>query len=190
MTTNNTAAQIDNTTNGVDVRQVMKVIGEIEADPGYARFQFRATNQWINGSISRSRVKEFFAGNEEDTTRNEAFILDADEPLIAAGKDSAPNSMEFILHALATCLTGTLVYHAAVRGIVIKSIESSYKGDMDVRGLFGLSAEVQKGFSKVIIEMRVKSQASVEDLTELAMYSPVYEMISNSLPTEFNLTTY
>jgi uncharacterized OsmC-like protein len=190
MTTSSATKQKKEKTNGVDVDQVMDVIGAIEADPGYAKFQWRATNQWINGGLSRSRIKDFFAGNAEDTTREEAFTLDADEPTIAAGQNSAPNSMEYVLHALATCLTGTLVYHAAVRGIRIEAVESSYKGDMDVRGLFGLADDVRKGFNKVAVNMRVKSEASVEELTELALYSPVYEMVSQSLPVEFTLTTY
>ncbi len=190
MTTTNAIEQTKDMTNGVDVGQLMNVIGAIEADPGYAKFQWRATNQWVNGGLSRSRIKDFFAGNAEDTTRKEAFTLDADEPSIAAGQDSAPNSMEYMLHTLATCLTGTLVYHAAVRGIEIEAVESSYTGDMDVRGLFGLADDVRKGFNKVTVKMRVKSEASAEELTELAMYSPVYDIVSNSLPVEFQLTTY
>jgi uncharacterized OsmC-like protein len=187
MRNSNAAEQTKDMTNGVDVGQVMNVIGAIEADPGYAKFQWRATNQWINGGLSRSRIKDFFAGNAEDGTREEAFTLDADEPTIAAGQNSAPNSMEYVLHALATCLTGTLIYHAAVRGIRIEAVESSYKGDMDVRGLFGLADDVRKGFNKVTVNMRVKSEASVEALTELALYSPVYEMVSQSVPVEFTL---
>ncbi len=190
MTNSNAVEQTKDRTNGVDVGQVMNVIGAIEADPGYARFQWRATNKWIDGALSRSRIKGFFAGNAEDTTRDEAFTLDSDEPAIAAGQDSAPNSMEYVLHALATCLTGTLVYHAAVRGIEIEAVESSYTGDMDVRGLFGLSDDVRKRFSKVTVNMRVKSEASVEELTEMALFSPVYDIISKSLPVEFTLTTY
>jgi uncharacterized OsmC-like protein len=190
MTSSNAIQQTEDLTNGVDVGQVMGVIGAIEADPGYAKFQWRATNQWINGALCRSRIKDFFAGNEEDATRDEAFILDADEPAIAAGQDSAPNSMEYVLHALATCLTGTLVYHAAVRGIEIDAVESSYTGDMDVRGLFGLADDVRKGFNKVTVKMRVRSEASAEELTELALHSPVYDIISKSLPVEFTLTTY
>jgi uncharacterized OsmC-like protein len=189
MPTTHTATQKAELTNGVDVGQLMGVIGEIEADPGYAQFQFRATNQWVNGGLSRSRVKDFFAGNAEDTTRTETFVLDADEPAIAAGQNSAPNSVEYVLHALASCLTGTLVYHAAVRGIRIDAVESSYTGDMDVRGLFGLDDAVRKGFNKVTVEMRVKSDATVEELTELALYSPVYDMVAKSLPVEFTLTT-
>ena len=189
MSTSSATKQNKEMTNGVDVAQLMDVIGAIEADPGYAKFQWRATNQWINGGVSRGRIKGFFAGNAEDTTRQQAFTLDADEPTIAAGQNSAPNSMEYVLHALATCLTGTLVYHAAVRGIRIEAVESSYEGDMDVRGLFGLAGDVRKGFNKVAVKMRVKSDASVEELTELALYSPVYEMVSQSLPVEFTLTT-
>jgi uncharacterized OsmC-like protein len=190
MTTKSATGQKTAMTNGVDVGQVMSVIGAIEADTEYAKFQWRATNQWINGSVSRSRIKGFYAGNAEDNTREAGFTLDADEPKIAAGNNSAPNSMEYVLHALATCLTGTLVYHAAVRGIRIEAVESSYEGDMDVRGLFGLADDVRKGFSKVTINMRIKSEASVEDLTELALFSPVYEMVSQSVPVEFTLTTY
>jgi len=189
MAINNTTRPKTETTNGVDVDQVMSVIGAIEADPGYAKFQWRATNQWVEGGLSRSRIKEFFAGNAEDTTREEAFMLAADEPAIAAGQNTAPNSMEYVLHALATCLTGTLVYHAAVRGIRIEAVESSYTGDMDVRGLFGLAVDVRKGFNKVAINMRVESEASREELTEMALYSPVYEMISKAVPVSFTLTT-
>lgn len=190
MTTQSAVQQPQDMTNGVDVGQVMSVIGAIEADPDYARFQWRATNRWINGALCRSRIKGFFAGNEEDATRQTAFTLDADEPAIAAGQDSAPNAMEYVLHALAACLTGTLVYHAAVRGIEIEAVESSYSGDMDVRGLFGLADNVRKGFNKVTVDMRVKSAATPEELTELALFSPVHDMISRSLPVEFTLTTY
>jgi uncharacterized OsmC-like protein len=190
MTISNTAQQVQDLTNGVDVSQLMNVIGSIEADTGYAKFQWRATNQWIGGELSRSKIKGFFAGNEEDTTRKAAFTLDADEPPIASGHNRAPNSMEYLLHALATCLTGTLVNHAAVRGIEIEAVDSSYAGDMDVRGLFGLDDDVRKGFSQVAVNMRVKSEASVEELTEMALFSPVYDVISTSLPVEFALTTY
>jgi uncharacterized OsmC-like protein len=190
MNSNNAVQQKNELVNGVDLDQVMKVIANIESDSSYAKFQWQATNNWIDDGLSRSRIKDFFAGNSKDKLRTQTFILDADEPVIVAGQDSAPNSMEYVLPALGTCLTGTLVYHAAVRGIEIEAVESSYAGDMDLRGLFGLENDVPKGFNKVKVSMRVKSEASVDELTELAMYSPVYEIISNSLPVEFCLTTF
>jgi uncharacterized OsmC-like protein len=190
MTTSNAIQQTNEVTNGVAVGQIMDVIGAIEADPGYAKFQFRATNQWIEGGLNRSRIKDFFAGNAEDDTREQAFMLDADEAAIAGGHDSAPTPIEYVLHALASCLTTTLVYHAAVRGIQIDAVESSYLGDIDVRGMLGLADDVRKGLHKVTVNMRVKSETSAEELTELALYSPVYDLVSRSLPVEFTLTTY
>ena len=189
MTSSNAIEQTQNITNGVDVAQINGLIDEIESDTGYAKFQFRATNQWVSGGQTQSLIKDFYAGNAEDSTRKQPFTLNSDEPTIAAGQDSAPNAMEYVLHSLASCLTASLVYHAAVRGIEIEAVESSYTGDMDVRGLLGLADDVRKGFSKVTVNMRVKSKASAEELTELAMFSPVHDIISNSLPVEFRLTT-
>jgi hypothetical protein len=83
-----------------------------------------------------------------------------------------------------------LIYHAVVQGIEVSAVESSYTGDMDVRGLFGMTDNMRKGFNKVTVNMRVKSEASAEDLTALAMYSPVFEMVSRALPVEFKLTTF
>lgn len=190
MTNSNAINQKNNITNGVDVDRLLNVISEIEIDPNYAKIQWRAKNQWINGGLSRTKMKDFFAGNKEDETRKIPFSIDSDEPVFAAGQDSAPNAMEFLLHSLATCLTGTLVYHAAVRGIEIDAVESSYTGDMDVRGLFGLDDKVRKGFNKVVVNMLVKSHSSPGELTKLALFSPVYEIISQSLPVEFELKTH
>jgi uncharacterized OsmC-like protein len=189
MTTSNAIKPTMQVTNGVDVDQVLQVIGSVESDPGFARFQFRAENQWVDGGLNRSRIKDYFAGNAENTSRTKAFTLDSDEPPMMAGQDSAPNAIEFVLHALASCLTTSLIYHAAVRGIEIESVESSYTGDIDVRGLLGLSEDVRKGCNRITVDMRVKSEASAEDLTPLALYSPVHDMLSRSLPVEFVLTT-
>ena len=188
----NSSTPAENTitrTNGVDVSQVMAVIDAVEQDSDYAQFQFRLTNQWIDGGLNRSRIKEFYAGGCEDETRTSAFRLDADEPAIMASEDSAPNPVEYVLHALAGCLTTTLIYHAAVRGIEIDAVESSLEGDLDVRGLLGLSDEVRKGYHNVRVCMRVKSSADAATLKELAMFSAVYDIVSNSLPVEFVLET-
>ena len=182
------ATQIENPkVNGVNVNAVMKVIDSVQSDPENAQFQFRLNNRWVNGGLNRSHIKGYFADGREDVTRTEAFVVDADEPAITAGGDSAPNPMEFVLHSLASCLTTTMVYHAAVQGIELESAESSLEGDMDVRGMLGLSDEVRKGYNQVRVHMRVKSDASAATLKELAMFSPVYDIVSNSLPVELVL---
>jgi len=176
-----------NSVNGVDVDQINHVIESITADTSFGQFQFRARNRWVNGGLNRSQIKEFHAGGREDGTRSKPFTLDADEPQLVAGNDSAPNSMEYVLHALVSCMTGTLVYHAAVRDIAITSVSSHIEGDMDVRGLLGMADDVRKGFNHVRVTMRVDSDADAETLTELALYSPVYDIVSKSLPVEFSL---
>jgi len=176
--------------NGVNVEDVIGLIDDIGRNIKYAKTQFRARNSWVNGGVNQSEVKGFYACCQEDNSRNKAFELRNDEPLFLAGEDKAPNPVEYVLHALAGCLTTTMVYHAAVQGIEIEAVESSYEGDLDLRGIFGLSEEVRKGYNKVRVKMRVKSKASAEELTTLAMFSPVYDIISKSLPVSFILETH
>ena len=184
------AIQITNTkVNGVDVEHVMNLIGGIEKDNERSKFQFRLSNQWVDGGLNRSRIKEYYAECREDVERTEPFIVDADEPAVSAGGDSAPNPMEWVLHSLVSCLTSTMVYHAAVQGIEIRSVQSSLTGDMDVRGMLGLSEEVRKGYSHVQVRMLVGSDESAATLKELALFSPVYDIISRSLLVDFVLET-
>jgi len=183
------AIQINDRFNGVDVNHVLNLIGGIEQDTDRSKFQFRLNNRWIDGGHNRSSIKEYFANGQEDDTRIKPFIVDADEPAVSGGKDSAPNPMEFVLHALASCLTSTMVYHAAVQGIEIRSVESSLAGNMDVRGMLGLSDQVRKGFNQVKVSMTVESTADAATLRELALFSPVYDITSRSLQVDFDLKT-
>lgn len=97
--------------------------------------------------------------------------------------------MEHLLHALTSCLTTTLVYHASVQGILLKSVETSSEGEMNARGFFGLLNTVAKGYQRIKVDMEVESDVDIETLTGLAMHSPVYEMISKAMPVDFTMTT-
>ncbi len=174
--------------NGVPTGQLMDVVNSIQQNADNAQFQFRLNNHWLGGSVNRSRMDDFFANGREER-HAQTFDLDADEPWVVAGEDTAPTPVEYVLHALASCLTTTMVYHASVQGITIESVESSLKGDIDVRGFFGLSEDVRKGFNHVCVRMRVKSNASAEQLRALAMYSAVYDIVSKSLPVELIIET-
>ncbi|MBT5869554.1 MAG: OsmC family protein [Nitrospinaceae bacterium] len=110
--------------------------------------------------------------------------MEADEPLILGGTSNAANPVEYLLHALTSCLTTSLVAHAAVRGITVEDINTSTEGDIDVRGFLGISEEVRNGYQAIRINMKVKSEASAEQLKQLAMFSPVYDTVSNSLPVD------
>ena len=169
--------------NGVPTGQLLEVIGNIEQDAELAQFQFRLHNRWQGGSINRSRMDEWFAEGQEKRDERQ-FTLDAVEPALIDGRDTAPTPVEFELHALVRCLTTTIDDHASVQVIAVVSVESRVEGDIDVRGFFGLSDEVRKGFNAVRVVMQVKSEADVETLRGLAMYSAVYDIVANSLPVE------
>lgn len=173
--------------NGVDTDQILDLAGNMQQDEDYGKFKFRASNRWIDGAHSRTAIQGFFAGGEENTGRMEPHYIDADQPYFLVGENNAPNPVEYVLHALDSCLTVTLVNHAAVQGIELEEVETTSEGEMDARGFFGISDEVNKGYERIRVNMRVKSDADVDTLTKLAMYSPVYEMVSRSVPVDFTL---
>lgn len=176
--------------NGVDVTALSDNIAAIGQDHALAQFQFRADNRWIDGGHNRSTIQGFYGCRAEDTTRDKPFTLDADEPPVLLGEDKGANPVEFVLHALAACLTTSTVYHAAARGIEIEAIDSQLEGDLDLRGFLGLSNDVRKGYSEVRVRMRARTDASPDALRELAHHSPVYDIVSKSLPVKLMIETY
>jgi uncharacterized OsmC-like protein len=184
----NTAEQINHIINGVDTKKVIALATKISQDEDYGKFKFRASNEWISGAHSRSSIQGFFAGGKENTDRKAALLVDADQPAFLGGQNTAPNPVEYFLHALDSCLTVTLVSHAAVQGIQLEAVKTFAEGDMNTRGFFGISDKVDKGYRQIRVNMQVKSDADVDTLTTLAMYSPVYDMVSRSVPIDFKLT--
>jgi uncharacterized OsmC-like protein len=180
---------ISATVNGVNTDQIGTTIQAVQNDPALGSFRFRASNVWINGGHNRSSIRSFYGAGTEDTLRTKPFVVEAAEPTVLLGEDQAPNPVEFVLHALAACLTTSLVYHAAARGIRIESVESQLEGDLDLRGFLGLSDEVRKGFQKIRARFTVKSDASQEQLQELTTFSPVYDTIANPVPVSVTIET-
>lgn len=175
--------------NGVDVTAMKETVEAVKAEPAIAKFQFRATNTWMGGSHNRSTIKGFYGAGQEDATRTQPFVLDAEEPTVLLGRDTAANPVEFVLHALAACMTTTLTYQAAARDIAIQAIDSKLEGDLDLRGFLDL-APVRKGYSEVRVHMRVRTKADKAVLAELVKFSPVHDMISRALPVKVTIETY
>jgi uncharacterized OsmC-like protein len=172
--------------NGVDVDRMGDTIQAINGNPRLAKFQFRLENRWINGSGNRSTVKGF-SGAGQETSHQTPFVLEADEPVVLLGQDSAPNPAEYVLQALASCLTTSLVYHAAARGIRIEAVESKLEGDLDLHGFLGLSDEIRRGYQNIRVSFTVKSDAPSETLQDLCKYSPVFDIISNPVPVSISV---
>lgn len=175
--------------NGVDTSRMFATIDAIKTQPDLAKFTFRARNRWITGGHNRTTIKDFHGAGREDATRMSPFLLDADEPPALLGEDRAANPVEFVLHALASCLTTSMVYHAAAQGISIESVESSFEGDLDLHGFLGLSDQVRKGYQQIRVKFTVKTDAPADQLRTLCRYSPVFDIVSNPVPVTIQLET-
>ncbi|MGE5694069.1 MAG: OsmC family protein [Candidatus Sericytochromatia bacterium] len=171
--------------NGVDLDRLSETIDAITARPALAQFQFRVRNQWMDGGYSRTTIKDFYGAGQEDAARTEPFTVDTDEPPVLLGENRAPNAGEYVLHALAACLTGTIAYHAAARGIALDSLEATIQGDLDLHGFLGLDSDVRPGYEQ--IRVRIEATGDFDDdqlaeLVSLTRYSPVRDIVSNPVP--------
>ena len=182
--------QVTNIVNGVDLDRLFGTIEHISAEPTLARFQFRARNQWIDGGHNRTTIKGFYGAGQEDTSRTEPFVVDAGEPPVLLGENEAPNAPEYLLHALAACLTGTIVYHAAARGIALEGLECTIEGDVDLHGFLGLDENVRPGYQGIRVAFKASGDFDDEQLAELASltsYSPVRDIVSNPVPVAIDV---
>jgi uncharacterized OsmC-like protein len=176
--------------NGVDVDEYYATIDAIEDDPKIAKFQFRARNKWAVGANNRTTINGFYGVCQEFESR-EDFVLEKDEPAILLGTDRGANPVEYALAALAGCLTTTLVYHAAARGIRLDAVESRLEGGTDLRGFLGLDPAVRNGLDEIRVTFNIKSEATEEQLRELIELaqnrSGVFDMLSNGVPISVGL---
>jgi len=171
--------------NGVVVDQLFSTVDAVKATPSIAKFKFRVHNQWTTGSQNHSCAAGFSGANQE-LSHPKPFTLEADEPAILLGKDTAANPVEHLLHALASCLTTSMVYHASARGIRIDKIESSFEGDLDLRGFLELDPAVRKGYQGIRARFQVSANVPDDQLQEIVRlgtgHSPVFDSLLNGVP--------
>ncbi|NIM69463.1 MAG: OsmC family peroxiredoxin [Xanthomonadales bacterium] len=180
-------AKVINEVNGVDLDVLFATVQAIAEDPALGKSRFRARNQWVGGSRNTTRVEGFYAGGEE-RRHQQTFAMEADEPPLLAGADRAPNPVEHLLHALASCVTTSIVAHAAVKGIEIDALEAELEGDIDLNGFLGLDAEAPKGYTDIRVNYRVKtSEENLRRLQQLVQFSPVYNTLVNGVNVDVGL---
>jgi uncharacterized OsmC-like protein len=178
---------INKQVNGVDLDTLMTTVKAIKADPELGACRFRARNTWVSGNHNRTTVTDFY-GAKQNIPHRQTFTMDADEPAILAGNDEGANPVEHLLHALASCLTTSMVAHAAVRGIAIEELESELEGDIDLRGFLGLAMDVPRGYTTIRARFRVKANAEdVPRIRELANFSPVFNTITHGSGVEVDV---
>jgi len=168
--------------NGVDTPTLFATLDAVKTHPELAEFQFRATNRWMEGTHSRSRIEMFSgAGGEHRHTGDVQF--DADHPAVLVGRDSAPTPVEFLLHAIAACITSGIGNIAAARGVKLTEVESTVEGDIDLRGILGLSNQVRNGYRQIRVNVRIKGDAPPDKLQQIVEQSKarsaVFDVLTN-----------
>lgn len=167
--------------NGLDVDAAMATIQAIQNDPEIAQFKFRARNQWIGGGENRSTIKDFYGAKAEDTSRKTAWEFTNGEPPVLLGANEGANPVEFLLHALAGCVTTTFVLHAMARGITIRSLSTELEGDIDLQGLLGLDDNVSAGYREIRVKMHVDADCSEDELEDLMGFAQAHSPVCNTV---------
>ncbi|HEU4333226.1 MAG TPA: OsmC family protein [Candidatus Eisenbacteria bacterium] len=177
--------RMDETMNGLDLARLEATMETMDAEPSRASFTFRARNSWMEGGRTRSMIADH-DGMGATHLRPRPHVLISDEPRALLGRDGGASPVEHLLHALAGCLTRTLVYHAAARGVELHEVHTNVEGTMDARGMLGVPGGRRKGFTEIRVAFDVKSEASEREIEELMLlarrHSPAFEMLAN--PTE------
>jgi uncharacterized OsmC-like protein len=179
--------------NGVDVPTLFATLDAVKKAPQIAQFQFRATNEWVSGAHSRSVIQGFYGAGQEDTSRPEPFAYDADHPAVLVGSNQGPTPVEFLLHAIAACLTAGLANIAAARGITLRRVSSRVEGDIDLLGIFGMSDSIRNGYRQIRVHFDVEGDASPEELAALVEQSrrrsAVYDVLANGTDVQLEVNT-
>jgi uncharacterized OsmC-like protein len=178
--------------NGEDTATLFATLDAVKAAPEAAKFQFRANNEWISGTHNRSTIDGYF-GVGEERAHERTFHFDADHPAVLVGRDNGPTPVEFVLHALAACLTAGLANIAAARGIRLTEVRSTVSGDIDLNGILGLNPSVRNGYQNVAVKFTVKGNAPAEVLKGLVEQSrsrsAVFDVITNGVPVTIDVET-
>jgi len=182
--------EANNVVNGVNVDELFGTINAIKKAPVIAKFKFRASNEWMGGGHNRTTIRNFY-GTQQEHERKEPFVLDADEPPLLLGRDLGPNPVEYALTALAACVTSSIVYHAAAKGVAIRSMESRLEGDIDLQGFLGIRDDVPRGYKEIRMFVKIDADAPPEKLEEIVQlgptYSPVFDTITRAVPVKVQM---
>jgi uncharacterized OsmC-like protein len=178
--------------NGVNTPTLLATINAVKETPALAKFRFRASNRWVSGTYSESRV-ESFTGAGGEHTHMSRFSYGADHPAVLVGLDRGPTPIEFLLHGLASCITAGVGNIAAVRGVTLTKIESRVEGDIDLRGILGLADDVRNGYERIRITFDIAGDASPEKLRQMVEQgvarSAVFDVLTNGVPVNVTVNT-
>jgi uncharacterized OsmC-like protein len=179
--------------NGVDTATLFATLDAVKGQNEIAKFQFRASNTWVNGTHIRSTVSGFY-GALQEMEHKHVTVLDADHPKVLVGEDNAPTPIEFLLHGIAACLTSGIANIAAARGVELTKVTSTVEGDIDLLGILGLSdGSVRNGYEQIRVSFYVEGDADEETLRGIVEQSrrrsAVYDVLTNPTSVVIDVVT-
>ena len=179
--------------NGVDTAMLFATLDAVKAQPEIAKFQFRASNTWVNGTHNRSTLSGFY-GALQEMEHKHVTTVDADHPAVLVGDDNAPSPVEYLLHAIAACLTAGVANVAAARGVELTKVTSTVQGDIDLLGILGLSdGSVRNGYEQIKVSFHIDGDADDETLRRIVEQSrkrsAVYDVLTKGTPVHVDVVT-
>jgi uncharacterized OsmC-like protein len=170
------------TDNGVNVQALLDARAALTDAPEAAQFTWRASNEWLRGTHSRSEITGFF-GLGEDHDHRSTWSFDADHPEVFASEDNGPTPVEYVLVGLASCLTAGVAAVAQNRGIQLNRVEATIEGDMDILGILGADPDVRNGFNGIRVHYKIDADATPEEIEALVAQSQkrsaVFDVVTN-----------
>ena len=168
--------------NGVNVEALLGAREALTATPEGAKFTWRATCKWVNGTHSRSTIKGFFGLGEEQSHKTE-FSFEADHPEIFASEDHAATPVEMVLAGLASCLTAGVAAVAQMRDIQLNSVSATLEGGMDIQGILGIDSDVRNGFDGIKVHYDIDADATDDEIKAIVAQSQkrsaVFDIVAN-----------
>jgi uncharacterized OsmC-like protein len=168
--------------NGVNVEALVGARAALEQAPAAAKFTWRATNKWVNGTHSQTRVKGFFGLGQEQHHKSE-FRFDTDHPEIFAAEDHGATPVEMVLAGLAGCLTAGVAAVAQYRKIQLRSVTATLEAGMDIQGILGIDEDVRNGFDRIKVRYQIDADATQEEIAALVAQSQkrsaVFDILTN-----------
>jgi len=170
--------------NGVDTATLFATIDAVKGNNEIAKFRFRASNKWVSGTHNQSTIHSFY-GAMQEMTHTSAHVLDADHPAVLVGADNGPTPVEYVLHALAACLTAGIANIAAARNVNLTEVESTVEGNIDLMGILGIGSGVRNGYEQIKVSFKLKGDdpAKLRKVVEQSTArSAVYDIVTNGVP--------
>jgi uncharacterized OsmC-like protein len=178
--------------NGVDVPNLFGTINAVRNQPDLAQFQFRATTRWVVGTHSRTTI-ETFSGAGGEHAHIKEYAYDADHPAVLVGADQGSTPVEFLLHALGSCLMAGIANVASARGVALTAVEATIEGDIDLQGILGISNKVRNGYRQVRVAFHIAGDAPSETLHAIVEQSrarsAVFDVLTNGVDVVIDVAT-